>query len=118
MKSFFIALFLLLSSLNAQDISLFYMQNACNSCHGIYGEGVGTTPKLQGLPKEYLIKRFKELQEGITKTPNGAIMVSFAKSLSDQQIEELATYLSTLKTIKPKNRYELYYDGNAGDGSS
>lgn len=84
----------------------------------MYGEGMGSMPKLQGLAQEYLIKRFKELQKGVTKTPNGAIMISFAKALSPKQIEEMAAYLAKLKTIKPKIRYELHYDGNAGDGSS
>jgi len=118
MKKTIITLFFLVSSIQADDMSILYMQNACSSCHGIYGEGVGTTPKLQGLKKAYLIKRFKQLQEGITKTPNGAIMVSFAKALSNEQIEQMSEYLSTLKTTKPKERYELHYDGNAGDGSS
>lgn len=99
-------------------MSILYMQNGCNNCHGIYGEGVGTMPKLQGLKQEYLIKRLKDLQQGVTKTPNGAIMISFAQSLSLDQIKQMAAYLSNLKTIKSKERYELYYDGNAGDGSS
>jgi len=107
-----------ISLMPAQDMSILYMQNGCSSCHGIYGEGMGTTPKLQGLKKAYLLKRFKQLQEGVTKTPNGAIMVSFAKALSSKQIEQMSQYLSTLKTTKPKERYELHYDGNAGDGSS
>ena len=115
------SLFILITSLSfmyAQSMEILYMQNGCNNCHGVYGEGVGAMPKLQGLKQEYLIKRFKELQKGVTKTPNGAIMISFAQALSETQIKQMAEYLSNLKTVKSKERYELYYDGNAGDGSS
>jgi cytochrome c553 len=87
-------------------MEILYMQNGCNNCHGVYGEGVGTMPKLQGLKQSYLIKRLKELQKGVTKTPNGAIMVSFAKALTIKQIEEISKYLSKLKTRQPKERYE------------
>jgi len=118
MKFILTAFILMLSCLYPKDMSILYMQNGCNSCHGVYGEGMGATPKLQGLSKEYLVKRFKELRQGITKTPNGAIMVSFAKALNEQETNAMAEYLSNLKTLKPKNRYELHYDSNAGDGSS
>lgn len=118
MKFILTALILSHSCLYSKDMSILYMQNGCNGCHGVYGEGMGATPKLQGLSKEYLIKCFQELRQGIAKTPNGAIMVSFAKALNDQKTNAMAEYLSTLTTLKPKNSYELHYDSNAGDVSS
>jgi hypothetical protein len=44
-------------------------------------------------------------------------MISFAKSLDENQTIQMAEYLSTLKTTVNENRYEIEYDP-AGDGGS
>ena len=95
-----------------------YMKNGCNSCHGIYAEGIGVTPRLQGRRAEVLAQRLKDLKRGKTRTAFGTIMISFAKALNDEQIEEMAKYLSTLKRVEPEEKYELEYYDNTGDGSS
>jgi cytochrome c553 len=115
----------LICSVHAEDITqeqkeemrVLYLQNACNSCHGNYGEGIGAAPKLQAQKEEVLLKRLKDLQNGKTRTAFGTIMVSFAKSLSPEQTVLMAKYLSQLKTIKPKERYELEFS-REGDGGS
>jgi len=45
--------FLLLFTLSyvlfaSNDAESLYFKNACNSCHGMYAEGMGTAPRLQG----------------------------------------------------------------------
>jgi cytochrome c553 len=99
-----------------ESMQQLYMKNGCSGCHGIYAEGIGVTPRLQGRKKEVLITRLKDLKKGKTRSAFGTIMVSFAKSLTDEQIEKMAAYLSTLKKTTPKERYELEPDED--DGSS
>lgn len=116
---------ILILTLPAEDITkkqteamrILYLQNACNSCHGNYGEGIGAAPKLQGQKEKILLKRLKDLQKGKTRTAFGTIMVSFAKSLNPEQTVLMAKYLSQLKTVKPKERYELEFS-REGDGGS
>jgi len=107
---------LMLSASN--DMETLYLKNACNSCHGIYGEGMGASPRLQGQREEVLLRRFKDLQKGKTRTAFGSIMISFAKSLDENQTAEMAKYLSTLQKVIPKERYEHDSFDNTGDGSS
>ena len=100
-----------------EDAAMLYLKHACNSCHGMYGEGIGSSPKLQGKKEDTLLKRLKNLQKGKTRTPFGGIMISFAQSLDENQTIEMAKYLSTLKTGEDDERYDEAYDPN-GDGSS
>lgn len=116
---------LLIYSVHAEDITqeqteamrILYLQNACNSCHGNYAEGIGAAPKLQGQKEEVLVKRLKDLQQGKTRTAFGTIMVSFAQSLDSEQTVLMAKYLANLKTVKPKERYEIEFT-TEGDGGS
>lgn len=114
-----LALALLLSSLllGTESAEQLYLKNACNSCHGMYGEGIGASPRLQGKSETLLLQRLKELQEGKTKSAFGTVMVSFAKALNKTQTEAMAKYLSTLKTTVNEERYDIEFD-TAGDGGS
>ncbi|RRS31135.1 MAG: cytochrome C [Epsilonproteobacteria bacterium (ex Lamellibrachia satsuma)] len=99
------------------DAETLYLKNACNSCHGMYAEGMGTAPRLQGQKETVLFRRLKDLQQGKTRTAFGSVMISFAKALDEDQIIAMAKYLSTLKTTVNEERYESEYDP-AGDGGS
>jgi len=113
-----LAILLTILSLQANDtMEQLYMKNGCSSCHGIYGEGIGASPRLQGQREDILSKRLKDLKKGKTRTAFGTIMISFAKALSDSQIEKMSKYLATLKTTVNEERYEIEYDP-AGDGGS
>ena len=106
-----------LSSYASSTIEQIYLKNACNSCHGMYGEGMGSAPRLQGQRESVLVERLKNLQQGKTRSPFGTVMISFAKSLDKNQTVQMAKYLSTLKTVINKDRYDEEYDP-AGDGGS
>lgn len=112
-------LFIFLSvSVHAMDpMEELYLKNACNSCHGMYGEGMGASPRLQGVPEEVLLRRMKDLQQGKTRTAFGGVMVSFAKALDDNQTILMAKYLANLKTKVNEDRYEIEYEPS-GDGGS
>jgi cytochrome c553 len=94
-----------------------YLKNACNSCHGMYGEGMGDTPRLQDQKEAVLLKRLKDLQQGKTRTAFGGVMISFAKALDSNQTEQMAKYLSQLKTTIAEDRYDEEYDPNDDGGS-
>ncbi len=114
----FLVLFTLTCTLFASNSSeILYLKNACNACHGMYGEGMGASPRLQGVREDVLLRRLKDLQQGKTRTAFGSIMISFAKSLDENQTIEMAKYLSTIKTTVNEDRYEIEYD-SAGDGGS
>ena len=100
------------------EMELFYLKNACNACHGMYGEGMGASPRLQGKKEAVLLRRLKDLQKGKTRSAFGTIMISFAKSLDENQTIDMAKYLSTMKKVIPKERYEHDSFDNTGDGSS
>ncbi len=113
--SLFLSFTLLLSA--ADTMELVYLKNACNSCHGMYGEGIGSNPRLQGIREDILLRRLKELQQGKTRLDYGSVMISFAKSLDENQTKQMAHYLSNLKTTISEDRYDEEYDP-AGDGGS
>jgi len=83
----------------------------------MYGEGMGASPRLQGVKEHILLRRLKDLQQGKARSANGAIMISFAKVLDENQTIEMAKYLSNLKTLIPDDRYDIEYEP-AGDGGS
>ena len=116
MKLLILIAFTLFTSAN-NAMEQLYLKNACNSCHGIYGEGMGSTPRLQGQKEKVLLKRLRNLQRGKTRTKTGEVMISFAKSLDENQTIQMSKYLSTLKTVIDEDRYDEEYDP-AGDGGS
>ena len=66
----------------------------CAACHG--PNGVSTTPiwpNLAGQKDQYLIKQMKAFRDGGREDPS---MSPMAKPLSDQDIEDLAAYYSSL----------------------
>ncbi|HLW73513.1 MAG TPA: cytochrome c [Gammaproteobacteria bacterium] len=66
----------------------------CSSCHG--KDGLGTAnqyPILAGQYKDYLIQALREYKNGGRNNP---IMKGMAANLSDQDIKDIAEYLSGL----------------------
>jgi len=94
-----------------------YLKNACNSCHGMYGEGMGASPRLQGVKEHILLRRMKDLQQGKTRSAFGTIMITFAKALDENETIEMAKYLANLEVKIDDDRYDIEYDP-AGDGGS
>jgi cytochrome c553 len=66
----------------------------CAACHG--ANGISTSdqfPILAGQYRDYLIQALHEYQKGDRKNP---IMAGMAKPLSEQDIQDLAAYFSSL----------------------
>ena len=66
---------------------------SCVACHGPNAEGVGEIPRLGGLSYYYLKRRLEQWGEGFHSAAKFP-MPRIASSLSQDQIEALASYLS------------------------
>jgi cytochrome c553 len=68
---------------------------SCVGCHGKDGKSNNPQyPNLAGQKKLYLVKALKAYRDGGRQDP---MMSSFAKGLSDEDIEDLAAYYSSVK---------------------
>ncbi|MBK7963681.1 MAG: cytochrome c [Bdellovibrionales bacterium] len=68
---------------------------ACFACHGETGHSPNSVwPNLAGQKEEYLAKQLLAFKQGTRKDPT---MNPVAENLSDQQIQEVALYFSSLK---------------------
>ena len=70
----------------------------CAACHG--QKGISSNPlwpSLAGQKKAYLIKQIKAFKSGERKDPSMAPMVA---NLTDEDIENLAAYYSSLKACE------------------
>lgn len=78
---------------------------ACLSCHGTAGNsGISANPTLAAQHAEYLVKQLMEFKtQGLRNNP---IMSPYSKALSDQDMHDIAAYLSqqTMKPSSAKNK--------------
>ena len=71
----------------------------CSNCHGLDGQAVASgnssiVPSLTAQQKEYMILRLREYKSGKIADP---LMSPIAKALSDQDIENVATWYSDIE---------------------
>ncbi len=66
----------------------------CLGCHGAQGQGVGVFPALAGKDTAYLSDQLHNYKSGARQNP---MMEPIAKGLTDEEIEKLAGYYSSLK---------------------
>jgi cytochrome c553 len=67
----------------------------CQTCHGADGVAVvAGTANLSGQQKEYLIEQLRAFRSGRRQDPQMSII---AKSLTDDDIEELSQWYSSIK---------------------
>lgn len=65
----------------------------CLGCHGSNAQGLSSFPRLAGQQPAYLKKQLLNFKN---KTRKGGPMNSIASSLSEQDIDEISTYLGNL----------------------
>ena len=74
---------------------------ACAACHGPEAQGIGEIPRLAGQLPDYLYNKLinwsKERGQHPTEPDISAVMSPVAHSLTKQQVEAVAAYLSDLR---------------------
>lgn len=80
------------SSASADDGGRVYAAQ-CFQCHGTNGISVSDVDSLAGKSQKELIEKLREMK---SKPDSGNIMHKHAKGWTDQQIRELAGYLSSV----------------------
>ena len=75
---------------------------ACSLCHYPNGKGRSENASPAGLPKDYIIRQLHDMRDDMRasaerRKANTQAMVSFAKAMTEEEIQQAATYFSTLK---------------------
>ncbi len=83
----------------AQDAATLNVRSlaaTCASCHGSEGRSINGSAivSLAGMPRDYMLKQFKAFKDG---SRPATVMHQIAKGYTDQQVEVLAIYFSTIK---------------------
>jgi cytochrome c553 len=65
----------------------------CTMCHGVKGMSISNSPNLAGQYPEVVIKQLHDYRRGHRTSP---VMEAIARTLSDQDIQDLATYYAYL----------------------
>lgn len=68
---------------------------SCISCHGALGQGASITPRIAGLPRDYV---FKQLTDFASSERHHDTMSYVARALSEAERAELADYYASLAT--------------------
>jgi cytochrome c553 len=76
-----------------------YSQKGCITCHGPAGKApIGPNyPRLASQNKNYLIQQIQDIKSGMRNNGMSSVMSSIVQSVSDDEIEAIAAYLSTVK---------------------
>lgn len=69
-------------------------QWACASCHGDLGQGKANTPRLAGLPADYIVKQIDDFSAGRRVNESMRIIVA---TLSQSEKREIADYYASLR---------------------
>jgi cytochrome c553 len=70
----------------------------CNTCHTPSGMGQPESANIRGLNAVYFARQMDDFKSGARGGPRSGAMAGFAKGLTGDEIKELATYYSGLKS--------------------
>ena len=68
----------------------------CIECHGMEGKGNFETPAIAGLEESYILKQLRDFHSG-KKTSIDGLMHLYTEDRTDQDLQDLAAYWSSLK---------------------
>jgi cytochrome c553 len=68
----------------------------CIACHGEKGDGIlaQKAPRIAGQHDWYILKQLQDIKAGVTR--KNPVMVPFVSKLSEQDMKDLAAYISKL----------------------
>ena len=70
-------------------------QSVCKNCHGPKAQGLASYPKLSDKEDDYLQTRLEQYRAGEKIGPNSPLMIPHAKKLSDEDITNIVSYITT-----------------------
>ena len=118
---FIISIFLSFSFVNALEPyevgKKLYMEKGCFSCHGTKAEGMHKYPRLANRAKGFLAYKLKRFRDKISDNQQQEMMIAFATSLSDEEIENLTIFMTNFVDDESAERYDDSYQTH-GDGGS
>ena len=81
---------------SANTLNVRSLAATCAACHGTEGRSVNGSAivGLAGMPRDYMLTQFKAFKDG---SRPATVMHQLAKGYTDEQLDALATYFSTLK---------------------
>lgn len=87
------------SSALAGDGAKLYAEKTCTACHGTKGNKplMPDYPKIAGQNEAYIVKQMTDIKSGARANGNSAAMNGVMVLVSDQDIKDIAAYLSKLK---------------------
>ncbi|MDD3477233.1 MAG: c-type cytochrome [Sulfurimonas sp.] len=93
-----------------------YMKNGCYSCHGRDLEGMHNYPYLANRAKGYMSYKLKRFRSKISENQQQDLMIPFALNLSDEDIENLTTFMYEFVKEESKKKYDdkFYREGDGG----
>lgn len=94
-----------------------YIKKGCYSCHGNKLEGMHQYPHLANRAKGYMAYRLKKLRAREADTQAQEMMITFAVGLSDEDIENLTTYMYEYVEDENAEKYDDSFRSE-GDGGS
>lgn len=79
------------------DMGAALYKEDCRACHGPTAKGLSSYPKLRGQSVEYLVDRLERYRAGEKFGPNTPLMAPRAKTLSDDDIVNISTFIVSLE---------------------
>ena len=68
----------------------------CIQCHGDKGDGIPAqkAPRIAGQRDWYIVKQLQDIKAGVTR--RNPVMIPFVSKLNEQDMKDLAAYISKL----------------------
>lgn len=92
-----------------------YFSKGCSGCHGVSATGSNQYPSLAYRRKPFLIHRLKGFRDKQVSSQLSEMMIPFALTLKDNEIDALTTFLSEFH--ESGSSYKSEYN-TKGDGGS
>lgn len=116
---FFLSILLssLIASPSYENGKKVYLHNGCGDCHGRNLEGLHKYPYLANRAKGYMTYKLKRFRDKISETPQQDMMIPYAINLSDEDIENLTTYMNEFVPEKNGKKYDDSFRREGTGGS-